>query len=145
MHHNHCQLRNRMCLTPGAARCDKPAKLQCPKCLSQGLPKEGSVFCSQDCFKVSHGPCSALLPRRDHCMHCSPCRRAACYWFRIHMQEAWVEHKKVHQKPVSDGWMYVTKRGRGRAKAMPSYNYTGALRPHPVSPTSEVCLGSRST
>lgn len=33
-------------------RCGAPAKLQCPKCLSQGLPKEGSVFCSQDCFKV---------------------------------------------------------------------------------------------
>jgi hypothetical protein len=44
----------------------------------------------------------------------------------------------VHQKPASDGWMFVTKRGRGRAKAMPSYNYTGKLRPYPVSPTSEV-------
>lgn len=53
-------------------------------------------------------------------------------------KEAWSEHKKVHQKPVSDGWMFVTKRGRGRAKAMPSYNYNGKLRPYPVSPTSEV-------
>ena len=51
----------------------------------------------------------------------------------------------MHQKPASDGWMFVTKRGRGRAKAMPSYNYTGKLRPYPVSPTSEVGLRDWST
>ncbi|CAL5226876.1 g9749 [Coccomyxa viridis] len=33
------------------ARCSKPAKLQCPKCLELGLPKQPSAFCSQDCFK----------------------------------------------------------------------------------------------
>ncbi|KAK9832038.1 hypothetical protein WJX81_000819 [Elliptochloris bilobata] len=33
------------------ARCGKPAKLQCPKCLEMQLPKQPSVFCSQDCFK----------------------------------------------------------------------------------------------
>ena len=33
-------------------RCQKAAKLQCPKCLELGLPKQPSAFCSQDCFKV---------------------------------------------------------------------------------------------
>jgi methionyl aminopeptidase len=38
---------------PACARCGEPAKLQCPKCLEFGLPKQPSCFCSQDCFKVS--------------------------------------------------------------------------------------------
>ena len=38
---------------PACARCGEPAKLQCPKCLEYGLPKQPSCFCSQDCFKVS--------------------------------------------------------------------------------------------
>lgn len=33
-------------------RCYKAAKLQCPKCLELGLPKQPSAFCSQDCFKA---------------------------------------------------------------------------------------------
>lgn len=56
------------------------------------------------------------------------------------VQESWSEHKKVHQKPASDGWAYATKRGRGRSKAMPTYNWTGSLRPYRISPTSEVPL-----
>ena len=39
-----------------AHRCGKAAKLQCPKCLEMQLAKQPSVFCSQDCFKVSHVP-----------------------------------------------------------------------------------------
>ncbi|CAL8464040.1 g3575 [Coccomyxa elongata] len=35
------------------ARCQMTAKLQCPKCLELGLPKQPSVFCSQDCFKTA--------------------------------------------------------------------------------------------
>lgn len=31
-------------------RCDAPSKLQCPKCVDQGLPK--APYCSQECFKV---------------------------------------------------------------------------------------------
>ena len=34
-------------------RCQKPAKLQCPKCQELSLPKATSSFCSQECFKVS--------------------------------------------------------------------------------------------
>jgi len=33
-------------------RCQKPAKLQCPRCLELNLEKAFSVFCSQECFKV---------------------------------------------------------------------------------------------
>ncbi|GLC77074.1 hypothetical protein PLESTF_001880600 [Pleodorina starrii] len=35
------------------ARCQAPAKLQCPNCLKLGLPKDASVFCSQECFKAA--------------------------------------------------------------------------------------------
>lgn len=38
-----------------AHSCGAPAKLQCPKCLDLKLPKDVSVFCTQDCFKVSTG------------------------------------------------------------------------------------------
>ena len=47
-------------------RCNKAAKLQCPKCLELGLPKQPSAFCSQDCFKA----CSInvlLLHRKYQC------------------------------------------------------------------------------
>jgi len=37
------------------ASCGKPAKLQCPKCLTLGLPKDASAFCTQDCFKGAWG------------------------------------------------------------------------------------------
>ena len=37
---------------PVLCRCNKAAKLQCPKCLELGLPKHPSAFCSQDCFKA---------------------------------------------------------------------------------------------
>ena len=33
------------------ARCEKPAKLQCPKCLELNLEQDFSAFCSQECFK----------------------------------------------------------------------------------------------
>lgn len=40
-----------------SCRCQKAAKLQCPKCLELGLPKQPSAFCSQECFKVRR-PCT---------------------------------------------------------------------------------------
>ena len=47
-------------------RCNKAAKLQCPKCLELGLPKQPSAFCSQDCFKACS--ISVLLLHRK-CKH----------------------------------------------------------------------------
>jgi len=53
-----------LCQTPG---CQKPATLQCPKCIQLKLPP--SRFCSQDCFKSSwnlhksvHNPAEGSLP-----------------------------------------------------------------------------------
>ncbi|GBF95512.1 methionine aminopeptidase 1A [Raphidocelis subcapitata] len=34
-------------------RCNEPSKLQCPKCVEQGLPK--APYCSQECFKAAWG------------------------------------------------------------------------------------------
>lgn len=53
------------------------------------------------------------------------------------LQQAWAEHKKVHQKPAADSWLFITKRGRARSKAMPAFSWTGELRPDRVSPRSE--------
>ncbi|EIE24748.1 methionine aminopeptidase [Coccomyxa subellipsoidea C-169] len=47
------ELENGSSIVYGCARCQKTAKLQCPKCLELGLPKEPSAFCSQDCFKMA--------------------------------------------------------------------------------------------
>ena len=55
------------------------------------------------------------------------------------VQASWPDHKKVHRK-ASNGWLYVTRRGQGRAKEMPSFAYTGAIRPDVVSPMQQVKL-----
>ena len=36
---------------PPTQRCGDPSKLQCPKCVEQGLPK--APYCSQECFKAA--------------------------------------------------------------------------------------------
>ena len=35
-------------------------------------------------------------------------------------------------------WLYCTHRGKGRSKKRPLYQWTGKLRPHPVSPYRSV-------
>ena len=40
-------------LSTRVCRCQAPGKLQCPNCLKLEIPKDQSIFCSQDCFKVS--------------------------------------------------------------------------------------------
>ena len=54
-------------------RCNKAAKLQCPKCLELGLPKQPSAFCSQDCFKA----CSINVLLLDK--KCQ-CRQFSAFW-----------------------------------------------------------------
>ena len=34
-------------------RCSKEGQLQCPKCREMGMPRQMSVFCSQECFKAA--------------------------------------------------------------------------------------------
>ncbi|XP_047337647.1 methionine aminopeptidase 1A-like [Impatiens glandulifera] len=96
-------------------KCGKPANLQCPKCVELKLPREGAAFCSQDCFKAS-----------------------------------WSSHKAVHSKAkisstggqdsgsLNDGWLYCTRKGQGRSPKVPQFNWTGTLRPHPISKTRVV-------
>ncbi|AQK64756.1 Methionine aminopeptidase [Zea mays] len=87
------------------ARCGKPAQLQCPKCAELKLPRENAAFCTQDCFRA-----------------------------------AWSSHKSVHPKPGAlasqqspEGWKYCLRKGRGRALQLPRFEWTGPLRPYPIS------------
>jgi methionyl aminopeptidase len=93
------------------ARCGKPAVLQCPKCMELKLPREDAAFCTQECFKAS-----------------------------------WSVHKSVHTKLVSgthvssisseksqSGWLYCLKKGQMRSSRLPHFEWTGPLRPYPIS------------
>lgn len=90
------------------ARCQAPARLQCPRCIELHLSRELSVFCSQDCFK-----------------------------------QAWPAHKAVHKPlpPSPDAWLYCLKRGKARSDTMPSFDWTGDLRPARIGPTRSVPPG----
>ncbi|XP_014515901.1 methionine aminopeptidase 1A isoform X1 [Vigna radiata var. radiata] len=90
--------------------CAKPANLQCPKCMNLKLPRAGSAFCSQECFKSS-----------------------------------WSSHKSVHLKAklsspdtqnsgsLSEGWLYCLKSGQAWTPKLPYFDWTGSLRPSPIS------------
>ncbi|KAI8026132.1 Methionine aminopeptidase 1A [Camellia lanceoleosa] len=101
--------------TLSCAQCGKPAHLQCPKCVELKLPREGAAFCTQDCFKSS-----------------------------------WSSHKSVHLKAKlsalglgspgeqnsaspNDGWLYCLKKGQARTPKLPHFDWTGSLRPYPIS------------
>lgn len=119
------------------SRCGKSGTLQCPKCIEMHLPKAPSVFCSQQCFKV-HG-----LPF-DQQIFPPWSANASLLWssnFKLQSQqqhlpqEGWAEHKKVHKQ---DGWQFCTNRGKGRTKQQPNFNWTGPLRPAPISQQQQV-------
>ncbi|KAL8111428.1 hypothetical protein AgCh_019232 [Apium graveolens] len=96
------------------ARCGKPANLQCPKCVELKLPCDGAAFCSQDCFKAS-----------------------------------WSSHKSIHLKakvsarePDTAGqhnsvapndWLYCLRKGQSRTPKLPSFDWTGSMKPYPIS------------
>ncbi|KAA3462164.1 Methionine aminopeptidase 1A-like protein [Gossypium australe] len=101
--------------TLSCARCSNPASLLCPKCVELKLPREGAAFCTQDCFKAS-----------------------------------WSSHKSVHLKAklsslgtdgaggqnsdlASEGWLYCLRKGQSRTPKLPPFNWTGTLRPYPIS------------
>ncbi|XP_047318232.1 methionine aminopeptidase 1A-like [Impatiens glandulifera] len=94
-------------------QCSKPAHLQCPKCVELKFPRESASFCSQDCFKAS-----------------------------------WSSHKAVHSKTkltststvgeqdagsLNDGWLYCLRKGQDRSPNAPHFDWTGTLRPYPIS------------
>ncbi|CAD6254020.1 unnamed protein product [Miscanthus lutarioriparius] len=79
--------------------------LRCPKCAELKLPHENAAFCTLDCFRV-----------------------------------AWSSHKSIHPKPGAlasqqspEGWKYYVRKGRGRALELPRFDWTGPLRPYPIS------------
>ncbi|XP_048132762.1 methionine aminopeptidase 1A isoform X2 [Rhodamnia argentea] len=94
--------------TLSCAQCGKPAHLQCPKCVELKLPREDGAFCTQECFKAS-----------------------------------WSSHKSVHLKaklstlgtaePLGNGWQYCLKKGERRTPKLPHFDWTGTLRPYPIS------------
>ncbi|RAL54058.1 hypothetical protein DM860_004529 [Cuscuta australis] len=95
-------------------QCGKPARLQCPKCIELKLSREGASFCTQDCFKAS-----------------------------------WTSHKVVHLKAKlsslstdtsgenngssADGWLYCLRKGQSRTPKLPHFDWTGTLKPYPIS------------
>lgn len=135
-------------------RCQAPAQLQCPKCLSLNLPK--APYCSQECFKVggAAGQGGVLLVRaaftasqqrmlQPPAASCSPplslhlCASGCCRASDV--QLAWPEHKSVHKAAsAAAAWLYCTKRGRGRTAALPGFDWTGPLRPAPIGPPRQV-------
>ncbi|KAF7112451.1 hypothetical protein RHSIM_RhsimUnG0228100 [Rhododendron simsii] len=101
------------CCIPGYSYTALPDK--CPKCVELKLPREGAAFCTQDCFKSS-----------------------------------WSTHKSVHLKEKlsalglgapgeqnsaspNDGWLYCLKKGQARTPKLPHFDWTGSLRPYPIS------------
>lgn len=46
--------------------------------------------------------------------------------------------KPVEKKEEQEPWLYCTRKGRGRSGNMPAFDWTGALRPFPISPTLAV-------
>ncbi|KAK1376325.1 Methionine aminopeptidase [Heracleum sosnowskyi] len=96
------------------ARCGKPANLQCPKCVELKISCDGATFCTQDCFKAS-----------------------------------WSSHKSVHFKAKAsmlksniageqnsktpDDWLYCLRKGQSRTTKLPRFDWTGSLKPYPIS------------
>lgn len=70
------------------------------------------------------------LPKADSAFCSQDCFKAS-----------WAEHKRVHVKAARQDWLFCTKRGRGRSKSIPSFEWTGDLRPYPISPTRQVPSG----
>ncbi|XP_024196768.2 methionine aminopeptidase 1A [Rosa chinensis] len=67
-------------------------------------------------------------------------------WTLISTQDcfkaSWSLHKLVHLKakqsngagnPENEGWQYCMKKGQGRTPKLPYFDWTGTLRPYPIS------------
>ncbi len=129
-----------------ACRCQAPAKMQCPNCLKLGLAKEVSVFCSQECFKVSASQGFRTSWVHHTAVRASPrparttaptCRTPIPPSHTIHThrptpththtraptppllppsQAAWPEHKQVHNPPAAKDAWLYCMK-RGRARS----------------------------
>ncbi|KAF1876557.1 hypothetical protein Lal_00021271 [Lupinus albus] len=102
--------------TLSCANCGKPANLQCPKCVELKLPREGSAFCTQECFKFSWSSHKSLH-------------------LKAKLSSSLSTVDLGHQSSVSlgEGWLYCLKGGRARTPKLPHFDWTGTLRPYPIS------------
>ena len=57
----------------------------------------------------------------------------SCFCSQECFKGGWGDHKDLHSDP-KHAWLYCLQRGGARAKAMPAFDYTGPLRPQPISP-----------
>ncbi|KAL2610141.1 hypothetical protein R1flu_028714 [Riccia fluitans] len=96
-------------------RCSKLARLQCPKCLELKLPRSNGAFCSQECFKAAWG---------SHKQVHTESRRAVI--------RADTPQDQISEA-LSRGWMYCLHKGEHRSGRAPNYDWTGSLRPYPIS------------
>lgn len=89
---------------------EQPSSFKCARC-----DKPGSLQCPK---------CLELRLPKGPSIFCSQ----ECF------KSGWMEHKKAHR----DDWQFCTDRGRGRSSKMPKANWTGSLRPAPISPRRDV-------
>ncbi|GMN18780.1 hypothetical protein TIFTF001_046843 [Ficus carica] len=118
------------------ARCGKPAHLQCPKCMELKLPREGAAF-----WFVLH---LAVLDRFLGHVNEFGVISQDCF------KASWSSHKSVHLKVklsasgasapgeqktnlAIEGWLYCLKKGQARTPKLPYFDWTGPLRPYPIS------------
>ncbi|XP_050282090.1 methionine aminopeptidase 1A-like [Quercus robur] len=97
------------------ARCGKPARLQCPKCVELKLPREGAAFCTQDCFKASWSSHKAVHLKA---------KLSSLGTGTPHEQNS-----DLH----NEGWLYCLKKGQARTPKLPHFDWTGELRPYAIS------------
>ncbi|KAJ1413604.1 Creatinase/aminopeptidase-like [Sesbania bispinosa] len=72
-------------------------------------------------------------------------RMAPCRSTQECFKSSWSLHKSVHLKAklisigtqnsdsLGEGWLYCVKGGQGRTPKLPHFEWTGALRPYPIS------------
>ncbi|KAL6641291.1 hypothetical protein ACP70R_019472 [Stipagrostis hirtigluma subsp. patula] len=92
--------------------------------MENGAP-ESSLVCKR-CGK----------PARLQCPKCAELklpREGAAFCTQDCFKAAWSSHKSIHTQPFPEGWEYCTRKGRGRTSQLPHFNWTGPLRPYPIS------------
>lgn len=98
------------------SRCSKLARLQCPKCIELKLPRANGAFCSQECFKAAWS---------SHKLVHTEGRQSA--------PKADCPHQQISDA-LSQGWLYCLKKGQTKSAQLPFFDWTGPLRPYPISP-----------
>eukprot|EP00271_Cylindrocystis_brebissonii_P004673 TRINITY_DN16488_c0_g1_i1.p1 TRINITY_DN16488_c0_g1~~TRINITY_DN16488_c0_g1_i1.p1 ORF type:complete len:427 (-),score=35.84 TRINITY_DN16488_c0_g1_i1:927-2207(-) len=125
-------------------RCSKPARLQCPKCLEMKLPRANAAFCSQECFKISWSTHKAVHkvapPASQQEQHSQQNGDTPMGERRATENGAAVQTLTVMESALAEGWQFVTRKGQTRSNVCPNFEWTGPLRPFPVSPRRPVPL-----